>query len=72
MTIDRAATFPREEVPRHKSDPHNDDLNNLPSMGEVETWVFDSVCEATDGCTVEPDGTCPHGRPSWLLRLGLV
>jgi hypothetical protein len=28
--------------------------------------------EATDGCWVEPDGSCPHGHPSWLLRLGLI
>jgi hypothetical protein len=29
-------------------------------------------CEALDGCWVEPDGTCPHGKPSWLLVLGYV
>jgi hypothetical protein len=23
-----------------------------------------------DGCPVEPDGTCPHGYESPLLRLG--
>lgn len=72
MNFDRNATFPVDGVPSHSSDPHNDDLNNLPSVGTVERWVFDSICEATDGCTVEPDGTCEHGRPSWLLRLGLV
>ncbi len=32
----------------------------------------DGGCEATDGCWVEPDGTCPHGHPSWLRKLGLV
>ena len=31
-------------------------------------------CEAAcpHGCWVEPDGTCPHGNPSWLLKLGLI
>ena len=43
-----------------------------PSEEQIEEWVFDSVCEATDGCTVEPDGICPHGHPSWLLALGLI
>ncbi len=43
-----------------------------PGDEQIEEWVMDSVCDATDGCQVEPDGTCPHGHPSWLLRLGLV
>ena len=32
----------------------------------------DSVCEATGGCQVEPDGICPHGHPSWLRYYGLI
>ena len=24
------------------------------------------------GCTVEPDGTCPHGKPSLMLEYGLI
>lgn len=43
-----------------------------PTFEQIELWTFDSVCEASDGCTVEPDGFCPHGHPSWLVRLGLV
>ncbi len=43
-----------------------------PSFEELEFWVFDSVCDATDGCSVEPDGVCEHGHPSWLLALGLI
>lgn len=43
-----------------------------PDEDQLEEWVFDSVCDATDGCTVEPDGMCEHGHPSWLLRLGLI
>lgn len=43
-----------------------------PSEAQIERWVLDSVCDATDGCQVEPDGYCPDGHPSWLLVLGLV
>lgn len=29
--------------------------------------------EATDGCGgIEPDGTCQHGYPSWLIEKGLI
>lgn len=43
-----------------------------PSLRTMERWVFDGIAKATDGCSVEPDGTCPHGSRSWLLELGLI
>jgi len=43
-----------------------------PSIKTFEKWVCDGVAKATDGCTVEPDGTCPHGHVSWLLYLGYI
>lgn len=43
-----------------------------PSVQELEEWLSESVCEATDGCIVEPDGKCEHGHASWLLYLGLI
>ena len=44
-----------------------------PDQDMVADWILDvTLPEATDGCTVEPDGTCPHGHPSWLLVLGYV
>lgn len=43
-----------------------------PDMETLEEWVWDSICEATDGCVVEPDAVCEHGHPSWLLRLGMI
>ena len=43
-----------------------------PDLETLEEWFFDSICEATDGCIVEHDGTCPHNHPSWFLRLGLI
>ena len=43
-----------------------------PDMETLEEWMWDGCCEATDGCVVEPDGRCPHGHPSWLLKMGLI
>jgi hypothetical protein len=43
-----------------------------PSLKTLEKWSFDGVSKATDGCRVEPDGTCQHGHLSWLLRLGYI
>lgn len=43
-----------------------------PSDDDIEEWLMDTIAEATDGCEVEPDGTCPHGHPSWLLVYGLI
>ncbi len=43
------------------------------SLEELQRQVEeDGGCEATDGCVVEPDGTCEQGQPSWLLALGLI
>jgi hypothetical protein len=43
-----------------------------PSVRKLQRWVEDGVARALDGCDVEPDGTCLHGHPSWLLVLGYV
>jgi len=43
-----------------------------PDDDQIEAWITDSVCEATDGCMVEPDGRCYHGHRSWLLVLGII
>jgi hypothetical protein len=45
---------------------------DAPDLATLEDWLTDGACEATDGCFVEPDGTCPHGHPSWLIVLGLI
>ena len=44
----------------------------LPTIDDLERWLFDGRAEAKDGCIVEPAGRCVHGEPSWLLELGLV
>ena len=43
-----------------------------PDLETLMSWEAEGGCEATDGCWVEPDGTCPHGHRSWLLELGLI
>ncbi len=43
-----------------------------PSLATMERWSCDGVARALDGCKVEPDGTCPHGFESWLLKLGVI
>jgi hypothetical protein len=47
-----------------------DDMAAL--MEVIEAQNADDVCDATDGCRVEPDGRCPHGCSSWLVELGLI
>lgn len=49
------------------------DLDFLDDMlvGE-ESVDSDMDCTTADGCWVEPDGHCPHGQASPMLRLGLV
>lgn len=43
-----------------------------PTLSMLMRWLEDGGCEATDGCTVEPDGTCRHGKKSWLIELGII
>ena len=43
-----------------------------PSIATMERWISSGVAKATDGCTVEPDGYCEHGKPSWLIAEGLI
>lgn len=51
----------------------NTDLKREPpDLETLMSWEADGYCEATDGCVVEPDGTCTHGHRSWLLELGLI
>ena len=43
-----------------------------PSIKTMTRWMLDGIAKATDGCQVEPDGTCPHGKQSWLIVLGYI
>ena len=46
----------------------------VPDIETLIEWEAEGYCEAAcpHGCRVEPDGHCPHGNPSWLLKLGLI
>ena len=48
------------------------ELYKGPTRAEIEEWLDEGRAEALDDCIVEPDGTCPHGSPSWLIELGLI
>ena len=45
---------------------------DTPSLDDIMEWEADGGCEATDGCWVESDGRCSHGKPSWLIKLGMI
>jgi hypothetical protein len=47
-------------------------MNDTPSIEQMEQWMSEGGCEATNGYWVEPDGTGPHGKPSWQLHLGPI
>jgi hypothetical protein len=64
--------IPDDYDPRSQSARWPEPTDSEPDDDTLEYWVFDGVCEATDGCPIEPDGVCHHGHPSWLLYLGLI
>ena len=43
-------------------------ISKPPAIEECD----DSIVEAVDGCSVEPDGICQHGFPSVLLAYGVI
>lgn len=43
-----------------------------PCTATLEKWSNECGCKALDGCWVEPDGTCEHGKPSWLKAMGMI
>jgi hypothetical protein len=45
-----------------------------PDLETLMEWEAEGGCEAAcpHSCWVEPDGTCTHGHPSWLLKLGMI
>ena len=43
-----------------------------PEFVSLAQFLFEAVAETTDGCLIEPDGTCEHGHPSWLRHLGVI
>ena len=46
--------------------------SGIPSNKTLEKWMNDGVARALDGCRIEPDGTCEHDAPSWLIALHMI
>ena len=63
-----------EAVPSHNARPPTEPKLEPPDIETLMEWENEGGCEAAcpHGCWVEADGTCPHGKPSWLLKLGLI
>ena len=65
-----AATMPRHQI---RGPEYEQEIQwrgrwwPVPTIGEIEAWMLDSICETPDGRTVEPD----HPE-SWLSVLGLI
>lgn len=39
---------------------------------QLESFLWDGEVQTIDGCTVEIDGTCPHGYTSPLILLKII
>ena len=63
-----------ETTPRNGDEEPQSTMPDEPD--DMFSWLEDAeetgMCEATDGCIVEIDGVCPHGKPSWAIVMGLV
>jgi hypothetical protein len=55
-----------------KRAPYPKPTVETPDIDQLEDWLMDGDCEATDGCIVEMDGTCEHGHLSWARYMGLI
>ena len=66
----------RKQIPNQKdytmTETETIEREPEPSIEQLEEWMNEGGCEATDGCWVEPDGVCPHGCKSWLLEMGMI
>jgi len=66
VMVTECPTCGRTQGERHKA------TGKRPCLATMEKWLDNGAAKATDGCRVEPDGVCPHGHQSWLLRLGMI
>ena len=67
-------TVASEVAPGHTAEPALVPKLEPPDVETLIEWEAEGGCEAAcpHHCWVEPDGTCIHGNPSWLLKLGLI
>jgi hypothetical protein len=66
--LDMEAAIAHLRIKGYKAEP----CDAPPTLATMERWSDNGIARATDGCRVEPDGTCPHGHKSWLLVLGCI
>ena len=61
-------------IPSHTGEPAAEPKLRPPDVETLIAWEAEGGREAAcpHGCWVEPDGTCSHGNPSWLLKLSLI
>lgn len=64
--LDGCETCKRPQGALHKA------TGKAPSIAMMERWMDRGIAKATDGCSTEPDGDCPHGHVSWVRRLGYI
>ena len=68
------ASVAAEDVPEDTDEPAAESELEPLDVETLIAWEAQGGCEAAcpHHCWVEPDGTCTHGNPSWLLKLGLI
>jgi hypothetical protein len=66
--------LPEPEAPRRLSVSEVLGYDPDADPARFEDLILDSIVPAccSEGCEVEPDGTCPHGHPSVLVALGII
>ena len=63
-----------EAAPSHTTERSAESELEAPDLETLMQWESEGGCEAAcpHSCWVEPDGTCQHGNPSWLLKQGFI
>ena len=70
----RICVFPLDNLDSETRDETPGQRDESPDLETLMQWEMEGGCEAAcpHGCWVEPDGSCRHGNPSWLLKLGFI
>ena len=70
---DRTSTYRVRAIPA-ESEKKGFSKLQPPDIETLLAWDEEGGCEAACpyGCWVEPDGTCEHGNPNWLIVMGLI
>ncbi len=66
VSVDKCRSCGRTRGERHKA------TRKTPSLATMNRWVSEGYALATDGCKVDPDGSCEHGHLSYLRIFGWI